>query len=1008
VQPFSANRPVSWNVVEAAGGTIDSDGKYTAPFSPGTFHVHAVATDAPTEEATATVDVGDHALTLVAGNFGVGGTADDRGSAARLSGPHHLAYDGTRYIYFGDGGAVRRLDVGTGDVVTLAGRVAYWTGNVDGVGAAAKLAQVYAVALDGNGGLYVTDIDNNTVRKVDLATRAVTTVAGQPGVTGTTDGNGTAALFQYPAGLVCDTAAGKLYIGDSLNGLIRVFDLATGNVTTLVSGITSPDGLVLDGNGTLYATDAYARQVWSVDIASKTATRIAGSYRGVRDGVGTAAHFETIGPAALVGGALWIGDTLGLRKLDLSTKQVTTVRFAGGLRSAIGLVPVGNDFVASIESIHAIVRVHTDGTITPLAGPVDAGSGNVDGKGMAARFADPGNVVADGSGSLYVSDVTNGEVRKVDLTAGDVTTFVGTAWNDGDRDGAGSTARLDGPLAFASDGAGTLFLVEQNGTVHKYVVATNAVTALAGTPGNSGVDDGVGPAARFSQPVGACWDGGALYVVDTGNDDVRKLDVVSGTVTRLAGSPEEPGASDGVGSAARFSSPAGIACDGAGYAYVADDGNDVIRRVKLADGTVDTIAGAFGQTGEVDMPGAAARFTYPQAIAFGGGFLYVLDNDVNNLHLRKLTLGSFAVQTIATSSIAQQQFTGVAVDGSGTVYVSDKQFGKSIVYSVAAGALAPFAGSAAGNGLTVDGVGTAASFFGAAGLLVDAGALWVAEPGANVVRKVDLASATVSSPLGRSPFSPNVAGTGTSAFVFAPAGLTVVGSDTLFVADAWTLDTVTLPGATLSIAAGAYGIYGGQDGVGTAARTVPSSVVYDGSGTLYFTGGNTVRRYVVSTGQVDTIAGVEGSNGYVDGNGSAARFYWPKGIALDGAGNLYVADTRNHVIRKVVIATHDVSTFAGANVCDAVDDVGAAARFCLPMGLVSDGKGALFVADSENGAVRRIDVASAAVSTYVGVLRQRGLAPGPLPARLNAPRGLALLPDGGLAITDEQAVLVAH
>jgi DNA-binding beta-propeller fold protein YncE len=201
-----------------------------------------------------------------------------------------------------------------------------------------------------------------------------------------------------------------------------------------------------------------------------------------------------------------------------------------------------------------------------------------------------------------------------------------------------------------------------------------------------------------------------------------------------------------------------------------------------------------------------------------------------------------------------------------------------------------------------------------------------------------------------------------------------------------------------------------MDGVGAAATVSPAGVVSDGAGTIYFTGKNTVRRYVVASGKVDTLAGTEGVNGSMDGTKTAAQFYWPEGLALDAAGGiLYVSDTQNYTIRKVVIASGDVSTLAGtAGVFGAVDDVGAAARFFYPRGIVYDKKGSLYVADSENGAIRRSDVATRAVSTYVGVLGEKGLQPGPLPAHLNAPQGLALLPDGGLAVTDEQAVLVVH
>ena len=109
-----------------------------------------------------------------------------------------MAWDGTRYIYIGDAGAVRRLDVTTNEVTTVAGQARWWTGNVDDVGTAAKFGTAWSVALDGQGGLYVSDFSNNTIRKIDLATRRVTTVAGQAGSSGFDNGKGTAATLLGP------------------------------------------------------------------------------------------------------------------------------------------------------------------------------------------------------------------------------------------------------------------------------------------------------------------------------------------------------------------------------------------------------------------------------------------------------------------------------------------------------------------------------------------------------------------------------------------------------------------------------------------------------------------------------------------------------------------------------------------------------------------------------------------------------------------------------------------
>src|SRR5262249_8566226 len=156
----------------------------------------------------------------------------------------------------------------------------------------------------------------------------------------------------------------------------------------------------------------------------------------------------------------------------------------------------------------------------------------------------------------------------------------------------------------------------------------------------------------------------------------------------------------------------------------ADQGNFAIRRIDLTTKAVDTVAGTLGASGYVDMPGAAARFSSPGEIAYANGFLYVVDNGYLSLHLRKIQVcGTWSVSTIATRNIAQEPFYGVAVDGSGNVYVSNRQFDNAVIYKVdAGGTLTPFAGST-GSALVIDDIGTAANFNDPAGMTFDGTAL---------------------------------------------------------------------------------------------------------------------------------------------------------------------------------------------------------------------------------------------------------------------------------------------
>ena len=172
---------------------------------------------------------------------------------------------------------------------------------------------------------------------------------------------------------------------------------------------------------------------------------------------------------------------------------------------------------------------------------------------------------------------------------------------------------------------------------------------------------------------------------------------------------------------------------------------------------------------------------------------------------------------------------------------------------------------------------------------------------------------------------------------------------------------------------------------------------------------NTIRKVVVATRAVTTLAGTAGSFGTTDALGAAARFNRPAGVALDGAGNLYVADSSNHTIRKVAVATGAVTTLAGAGgLYGSADGPGATARFDGPIGVATDGAGSLYVADMGNGTVRRVQLANGSVTTLVGVAGQKGVKLGQPPAGLNQPRALTALATGEVIILDENVVLSAR
>ena len=655
------------------------------------------------------------------------------------------------------------------------------------------------------------------------------------------------------------------------------------------------------------------------------------------------------------------------------------------------------------------------------------GWGSADGTGAAARFDRPFATALDGAGNLYVSEHFSNTIRKIVLATGEVTTLAGAAETSGSADGIGPAARFNGPRGLAADGQGNLYVADSsNNTIRKIVLATGMVTTLAGAAGMSGSTNGTGAAARFSEPTGLAMDaGGNLYVADSFNSTIRKVVVATGAVTTLAGTAGTIGSADGTGPAAQFYAPHGLTIDAGGNLYVTDSNRNTIRKVVVATGVVTTVAGTAGVAGSIDGTGTAAQFNNPIGVAVDvAGNLYVGDTDNNTI--RKVVAATGVVTTLAGSAVMSGSIEGtgsaarfkkpigVAVDTAGNLYVADVGNHTIRKVVVTSGVVTTLAGSVEMIGSS-DGTGTAARFYNPSGVTMDGtGNLYVADAGNHTIRKVVAATGVVTTVAGSANLSGSSDGTGTAARFYNPFGVAVDGSGNLYVTDSFnnTIRKVVMATGAVTTLAGTAGTAGSSDGTGTAAQfSRPAGVTLDGTGNLYVAdgGNNTIRKVAVATGAVTTVAGTAGVTGGFDGTGATAQFNSPVGLTLDGAGNLYVADSMNDTIRKMVLATGMVTTLAGtAGMIGSSDGTGAAARFNQPGFLGVDGAGNLYVADIGNGTIRKVQISSASVTTYVGSPQQRGVVPGPLPARLAFPLGLAVLPSGDLFLTDEAAVLMVH
>lgn len=271
-------------------------------------------------------------------------------------------------------------------------------------------------------------------------------------------------------------------------------------------------------------------------------------------------------------------------------------------------------------------------------------AGSSDGSATRASFDAPKGITTDGI-YLYIADLNNHTIRRVDAVSGAVTTIAGMAGMKGSSDGTGTAALFNRPYGITTDGINLYVTDSNNHCIRKIDIESAAVTTLAGGAGEVGYSDGAANQARFFIPEGITTDGANLYVADTHNHSVRKIELVSAAVTTFAGLSGSPGFADDAGIKARFSYPKGITTDGHNL-YVVDFGNHRVRKIAIASAWVTTLAG--GQNMTVESAAGSAEditFNYPTGITSDGRNLFVADTF--NRTVRKIVIASGTVTTLA-------------------------------------------------------------------------------------------------------------------------------------------------------------------------------------------------------------------------------------------------------------------------------------------------------------------------------------------------------------------------
>ncbi|MES2202351.1 MAG: FlgD immunoglobulin-like domain containing protein [candidate division FCPU426 bacterium] len=591
-------------------------------------------------------------ISTVVGNGEEGFNGDEiPATQASIDDPRQIAFDsaGRMYLTDDENHRIRMVDT-AGIIHTVVGDGLLGFAGDGGLATAARLRFPHGVALDTADNLYIADTYNQVVRKVNAVDGKISTIAGTPSIQGDSgDGlSATAATLDLPNSLAVDVA-GTVYINDSGNNRIR--KIATDGVISTYAGDGTPgfggdgglavnaqlDGvnhISLDSAGNLYLADRYNQRIRKVDLASGKITTVAGTGSDVYSGDGGPALLAGLAAPEGVGvnaaGDLFIADYSHIRKVDAGTGNISN--FAGWENGALAVEasvnsPSGTFFDEDENAYivdtynHRIRKVeHATGLISTYAGngmPGDLGDG---GPATDANFSYPSAAIRDADGNVFVADTLNHKVRRIDGVSGVIETYAGNGTPGSFGDGASAlSANLDAPSGLALDLLGNLYIACTNShSIRKVDKVSGNISKVVGTSyGGFNGDGPDGAHAALNSPTGlAMEDDGDLFIADTGNNRIRRFNISSGFIATVAGNGLIGSSGNGgLAVHARLKNPQGIAVGEADESlYIADTGNNQIRKV-APDGRIELLAG----TGTDDYsgdggPAVLATLSAPQAV----------------------------------------------------------------------------------------------------------------------------------------------------------------------------------------------------------------------------------------------------------------------------------------------------------------------------------------------------------------------------------------------------------
>lgn len=688
--------------------------------------------------------------------------------------------------------------------------------------------------------------------------------------------------------------------------------------------------LQVTASGQAYTISTFAGPALPTSGTVATAQAIDNPYATISDGSG--GYFvASIGPSRIYqvspAGVLTVFAGSGIPGFSGDGGPAT----AAQINSPTGMArdASGNLFFA--DSLNNRIRkISPQGTITTIAGTGVAAFAGDGGPAVAAQIRAPHSVAVDAGGNIYIADFQNILLRKI-TPDGNITTIAGTGAVGFTGDGGRATdAQINAPESIAVDGGGNIYFVETNGHRIRKVTQGGIISTVVGT-GTAGFSGDGGPAvaAQLSSPFGATVDeAGNLYIADTNNSRIRRV-TPAGIISTVVGSGVRGFLGDGgAATSAQMNSPYRVAIDEAGNMLISDLNNNRVRRVTPA-GIISTVGGngTVGFSGD-NGPANAAQLNAPYSARIDPAGNVLIAEFASNRIRRVAPDGT--ISTLAGTGVAGfsgdngpagaaqvRQPTDIAIDGNGNIYFADST-NYRIRRITPAGVVSTVAGRGTAGFSGDTGPATNAQFNPPVGLALDtSGTLYVSDQANHRVRRITASGTIVTFAGTGTAGSSGDGGAATGAQLNSPSGVAVDSAGGVFIADTTNhrIRKVTAAGVITTVVGTGVAGFSGDGGPAIAAQlSGPQGIAVDAAGNLYIadTNNNRLRR-VTPGGVISTIAG---STGGFRGDGGPAAAAWllqPRKVALDDAGQIYVADAGNQRIRLLTPARQATSTFTVAD-----------------------------------------------------------------------------------------------